>query len=108
MTSLLSLHPCQVGGEATVFHGVMVKVKCPVRHFDRSRITWWKEGRKLGLRPDTSSTSHVHVTRKGAIKINRIYYTDSGVYICQGTRPDAVRGNTCRLVLVAIIVETSI
>ena len=83
-TPNLLLSAQQVGGEATVFHGVMVKVKCPVRHFDRSLITWWKDGRRLGVPSDSPSESHIHVTRKGAIKINRIYYTDSGVYICKG------------------------
>ena len=60
----------------------MVKVKCPVRHFDRSRITWWKDGRLLGSK--TGVDQHVHVTRNGAIKISRIYYSDSGVYVCKG------------------------
>ncbi|XP_047738201.1 uncharacterized protein LOC108674249 [Hyalella azteca] len=83
----------KVGGEATVFRGVMVKVKCPVRHFDRSRITWWKDGHRLGLRPETrdevSNEHHVLVTKKGAIKINKINYTDSGVYICRAGTSEA-------------------
>ncbi|KAF2367243.1 Thrombospondin type-1 (TSP1) repeat [Trinorchestia longiramus] len=83
----------KVGGEATVFRGVMVKVKCPVRHFDRSRITWWKDGRRLDFRnsrqKNQSMKNHVHVTRKGAMKINKIYYTDSGLYICKAGSSEA-------------------
>lgn len=74
----------QVGGEATVFRGVTVKVKCPVRHFDRASITWWRGGRMLGTDADPAD-DHIFVTKKGAIKISKIHYADSGVYVCKGS-----------------------
>merc|ERR1739842_91799 len=73
----------KVGGDATVFRGVMVKVKCPVRRFDRSRITWWFEGRQV----DTNGNSIV--TSKGVLKIRQVQYLDAGVYICRAGLSEA-------------------
>lgn len=68
----------QVGGRAKVFRGVMVKVKCPVRRFDRSKITWWFDGSEIERSGSTRTTN------KGVLKIKEAQYPDAGVYICKG------------------------
>ncbi|CAL4085683.1 unnamed protein product, partial [Meganyctiphanes norvegica] len=73
----------KVGGSATVFRGVMVKVKCPVRRFDRSRITWWFEGSQVG------TAGNSIVTSKGVLKIRKVQYVDAGVYICRAGLSEA-------------------
>lgn len=34
----------KVGGEAKVYEGSRLKIKCPVKNFDRARISWLKDG----------------------------------------------------------------
>ncbi|KAK3885012.1 hypothetical protein Pcinc_010753 [Petrolisthes cinctipes] len=73
----------KVGGRATVFRGVKVKVKCPVRRFDRSRITWWHNGKKVGHRGPVRTTS------RGVLKIREMKYPNAGVYICRANDSEA-------------------
>lgn len=61
-----------------MFRGVMVKVKCPVRRFDRSKITWWFDDCEIGRSGATRTTN------KGVLKIKEAQYPDAGVYICKG------------------------
>lgn len=61
-----------------MFRGVKVKVKCPVRRFDRSRITWWHNGKKVGHRGPVRTTS------RGVLKIREMKYPNAGVYVCRG------------------------
>ncbi|KAK7081068.1 Thrombospondin type 1 domain [Halocaridina rubra] len=80
----------KIGGRATVFRGVRVKVKCPVRRFDRSKITWWHDGQQI------ARSGPIKTTRKGVLKIRRVQYPDSGVYVC---RADKSEGNLTLLVI---------
>ncbi|KAG7154783.1 madd-4-like [Homarus americanus] len=73
----------KVGGKATVFRGVKVKVKCPVRRFDRARITWWYEGQQVGSRGPVRTTS------RGVLKIKEVQYPHAGVYICKANKSEA-------------------
>ena len=70
-----------MGGQATVFRGVLVKIKCPTRKFDRSLITWWYNGKNID--PNDESFKG-RITNKGVLKIPRIQSTDAGVYVCKG------------------------
>lgn len=36
-----------VGGYANLYEGTSIKVKCPVKNFDKQNIYWTKDGRKL-------------------------------------------------------------
>lgn len=36
-----------VGGFANLYEGTSIKVKCPVRGFERQKIYWTKDGKKL-------------------------------------------------------------
>ncbi|XP_037781320.1 protein madd-4-like isoform X3 [Penaeus monodon] len=73
----------KVGGRAKVFRGVMVKVKCPVRRFDRSKITWWFDDCEIGRSGATRTTN------KGVLKIKEAQYPDAGVYICKADKSEA-------------------
>ncbi|XP_064107268.1 protein madd-4-like isoform X2 [Macrobrachium nipponense] len=73
----------KIGGKATVFRGMRLKVKCPVRRFDRSKITWWHDGRQI------SRTGAIKTTQKGVLKIRKVQYPDSGVYKCKADRSEA-------------------
>ncbi|XP_069958100.1 protein madd-4-like isoform X7 [Cherax quadricarinatus] len=73
----------KVGGTATVFRGVKVKVKCPVRRFDRSKITWWYEGHQVGKR------GPIRTNNNGVLKIKEVQYPHAGVYICRANTSEA-------------------
>nr|XP_045583592.1 protein madd-4-like isoform X7 [Procambarus clarkii] len=73
----------KVGGKAAVFRGVKVKVKCPVRRFDRAKITWWYEGNKIGNR------GSVRTNKNGVLKIKEVQYPHAGVYICKANVSEA-------------------
>ncbi|XP_071546961.1 protein madd-4 isoform X3 [Panulirus ornatus] len=73
----------KVGGKATVFRGVKLKIKCPVRRFDRSKITWWFEGRQVGRR------GPIRTTTRGVLKIKEVQYPHAGVYICKANKSEA-------------------
>ncbi|XP_045120814.1 protein madd-4-like isoform X4 [Portunus trituberculatus] len=67
----------KVGGKAAVFRGVKLKVKCPVRNFNRSLISWWRHGRRVGKR------GPIRTTPRGVLKIREVRFPDAGVYVCQ-------------------------
>ncbi|XP_054005175.1 protein madd-4 isoform X1 [Hylaeus anthracinus] len=67
----------KIGGVAKVFQGTLsVKIRCPVREFDKSQIKWTKDNKEL------RRSRKYKISRKGALKINRITEADSGVYAC--------------------------
>ncbi|OAD54584.1 ADAMTS-like protein 1, partial [Eufriesea mexicana] len=67
----------KIGGIAEVFHGISsIKIRCPVRKFDKALITWAKDNRKL------KKSRKYKISRKGALKIKDIISTDAGVYAC--------------------------
>lgn len=36
-----------VGGFANLYEGTSIKIKCPVRNFNRNKIVWTKNGEKV-------------------------------------------------------------
>ncbi|XP_076230521.1 ADAMTS-like no long nerve cord isoform X4 [Nomia melanderi] len=67
----------KIGGIAKVFQGTpFIKIRCPVRKFDKTRIIWTKDNKEL------RKSRKYKISRKGALKINDITASDSGVYAC--------------------------
>ncbi|XP_022920752.1 protein madd-4 isoform X2 [Onthophagus taurus] len=66
----------KIGGAATVFYGTVVKIKCPVKRFNRTKIAWTKNGRML------PKTKKFRVSKKGALRIQNVAYADKGTYTC--------------------------
>lgn len=66
----------KVGGAATVFEGTTVKIKCPVKRFNRTRIQWLKDRHTL------PKTKKYKKSKKGALRIHGVVYRDSGTYTC--------------------------
>ncbi|XP_076177522.1 ADAMTS-like no long nerve cord isoform X2 [Ptiloglossa arizonensis] len=67
----------KIGGIAKVFQGThSIKIRCPVRKFDKSLIKWTKDNKEL------RRSRKYKISRKGALKINVITDVDSGVYAC--------------------------
>ncbi|XP_049815817.1 protein madd-4-like [Schistocerca nitens] len=66
----------KIGGQAIVFAGSQVKIRCPVRKFNRTKIQWEKNSTQI-----TTSRKY-KVTKQGALKIHDIMFTDSGKYTC--------------------------
>lgn len=53
----------KVGGAATVFYGSTIKIKCPVRRFNRTKILWVKDHNYL------PRNRKFKVSKKGALRI---------------------------------------
>ncbi|XP_076658795.1 ADAMTS-like no long nerve cord isoform X2 [Halictus rubicundus] len=67
----------KIGGTAKIFQGTpFIKIRCPVRKFDKSQIIWTKDNKEL-----RKSRKH-KISKKGALKINDITASDSGIYAC--------------------------
>ncbi|GAB6031210.1 hypothetical protein CHUAL_009029 [Chamberlinius hualienensis] len=66
----------KVGGKAVIYKGVRLKIKCPVKKFDRAKIQWAKDHIYL------ESSKRFRISRKGTLKIRSAQYSDSGVYTC--------------------------
>ncbi|XP_078386622.1 ADAMTS-like protein 1 isoform X2 [Cetorhinus maximus] len=64
------------GGQAYLLPKTSVVIRCPVRRFRKSMITWEKDGKHL------SSSPHVTVTHLGYIKINHLKPVNIGTYTC--------------------------
>ncbi|XP_074000161.1 ADAMTS-like no long nerve cord isoform X2 [Rhodnius prolixus] len=73
----------KIGGTAQVFHGSQVKIKCPVKKFDRSKIQWAKDHKLI------SSSSKYKISKKGALKIQEASYGDTGIFTCLAGRSSA-------------------
>ncbi|KAE9546342.1 hypothetical protein FO519_010446, partial [Halicephalobus sp. NKZ332] len=73
-----------VGGMANLYEGTSIKVKCPVKNFDRSQITWTKDGRSI------ENNAHMRVSSNGALRIFHARMEDAGVYACFG---NGAKGN---------------
>ena len=74
----------KVGGEATVYEGTTVKISCPVRHYDKSKITWAHGSILFHSGKRRSRHSKISVSSKGCVKIKKIAQYDEGVYTCMG------------------------
>ncbi|RZF41389.1 hypothetical protein LSTR_LSTR000103 [Laodelphax striatellus] len=75
----------KIGGQAQVFIGTQVKIKCPVKKFNRTKIQWAKDHKVLSPR----NTARYKTSKKGALRIQEVEYTDSGVYTCLAGRSSA-------------------
>ena len=69
----------KIGGTATVFPGTgIVKIRCPVKKFKKNQIEWAKNGVEL------QKSRKYKISRKGALRIIDITYSDEGIYACIG------------------------
>ncbi|EFX85379.1 hypothetical protein DAPPUDRAFT_20190, partial [Daphnia pulex] len=66
----------KIGGKATVFKGTQIKIRCPVKHFDKSKINWMKDHILL-----VKNAKH-ELNKKGMLRIRDATFSDSGVYSC--------------------------
>ncbi|XP_036139996.1 protein madd-4 isoform X3 [Monomorium pharaonis] len=67
----------KIGGIARIFQGTpSIKLRCPVRKFDKAQIVWKKDNK------DVRKSRKYKISRKGALKIIDIVSSDSGVYAC--------------------------
>uniref|UniRef100_A0A336M0H6 CSON009496 protein n=1 Tax=Culicoides sonorensis TaxID=179676 RepID=A0A336M0H6_CULSO len=66
----------KIGGAATVFYGTQIKIKCPVKRYNRTKIRWMKDNREL-----RNSKKH-KVSKKGALRVIDVNFKDAGVYAC--------------------------
>ncbi|XP_050540146.1 ADAMTS-like protein 1 isoform X3 [Daktulosphaira vitifoliae] len=66
----------KVGGEATIYRGVEIKMRCPVKRYDRSKIQWTKDNQVL------QTEKKIRITKKGILKIRSTTYSDRGLYSC--------------------------
>ncbi|XP_011333048.1 protein madd-4 isoform X2 [Ooceraea biroi] len=67
----------KIGGTAKVFQGTAsVKIRCPVRKFDKAQIMWTKDNKEI------RKSRKYKISRKGALKIIDITSSDSGIYAC--------------------------
>ncbi|XP_053716343.1 ADAMTS-like protein 1 isoform X1 [Synchiropus splendidus] len=65
-----------IGGFGYLLPSTTVVLRCPTRHFLRSRVRWLKDGKPLLSRP------HLYITSMGNVKIHQVRASDSGVYTC--------------------------
>ncbi|XP_058797259.1 protein madd-4 isoform X2 [Phymastichus coffea] len=73
-----------IGGQATIFQGTpVIKIRCPVKKFDKAHIIWRKDHEEL-----RKSRKH-KINKKGALKIVDIDIEDSGVYSCWAGQTNA-------------------
>ncbi|CAI4228533.1 unnamed protein product [Auanema sp. JU1783] len=73
-----------IGGVATLFQGTSIKIKCPRKNFDKKRIYWTKNGKKI------RNDAHIKVSSNGNLRIFHARLEDAGVYECF---TDSLQGN---------------
>ncbi|XP_015837335.1 protein madd-4 isoform X3 [Tribolium castaneum] len=73
----------KVGGSATVFIGTTVKIKCPVKRFNRTKIQWVKDKNFL------PKSKKYKTSKKGALRVQNLTLRDSGRYTCVAGRSSA-------------------
>ncbi|KAF0292444.1 Protein madd-4 [Amphibalanus amphitrite] len=66
----------KIGGSAVVFDGTTVQLKCPVRHFDRSKIVWTKDGDRM------TGGRKYRLKANGQVRVRHVEYHDAGRYTC--------------------------
>lgn len=64
-----------------MYRGTTLKMRCPGvvvnASTDVSRVKWLKDGA-----PVKASSRRIAVSRKGALRIRKMDFDDSGVYVC--------------------------
>ncbi|XP_039752542.1 protein madd-4 isoform X1 [Pararge aegeria] len=73
----------KVGGSATIFYGTQVKIKCPVKGYNRTKIQWAKDHQII------SKSKKYKISKKGALRITSLSLRDHGVYTCVAGRSSA-------------------
>ncbi|XP_045518903.1 ADAMTS-like protein 1 isoform X2 [Pieris brassicae] len=73
----------KVGGSATIFYGTQVKIKCPVKGYNRTKIQWAKDSQII------SKSKKYKISKKGALRITSLSLRDHGVYTCVAGRSSA-------------------
>ncbi|XP_018562984.1 protein madd-4 isoform X1 [Anoplophora glabripennis] len=73
----------KVGGAATVFLGTTIKIKCPVKRFNRTKIQWIKDKNYL------PKTKKYKTSKKGALRVSNLTLRDSGLYTCVAGKSSA-------------------
>ncbi|CAL7946132.1 unnamed protein product [Xylocopa violacea] len=74
----------RIGGIAKVFQGTSsIKIRCPVRKFHTAQIVWTKDNKEL------RKSRKYKISRKGALKINDISSSDTGIYACKAGNSQA-------------------
>ncbi|CAH0552032.1 unnamed protein product [Brassicogethes aeneus] len=66
----------KIGGAATVFLGTTVKIKCPVKRYNRTKIQWAKDKNYI------NKSKKYKTSKKGALRITNLTLRDSGMYTC--------------------------
>ncbi|XP_037958432.1 protein madd-4 isoform X2 [Teleopsis dalmanni] len=66
----------KVGGAGVVFFGTQVKIKCPVKRYNRTKIKWNKDHKPL------ARSRKFKISKKGALRILDITFRDAGIYSC--------------------------
>lgn len=66
----------KIGGAATIFFGTQIKIKCPVKRFNRTKIRWSKDHNFL------SKSRRIKISKKGALRVLDVTFRDSGIYTC--------------------------
>ncbi|XP_073960715.1 ADAMTS-like no long nerve cord [Choristoneura fumiferana] len=73
----------KIGGSATVFYGTQVKIKCPVKGYNRTKIQWAKDHQII------SKSKKYKISKKGALRITALSLRDHGIYTCVAGRSSA-------------------
>ncbi|XP_026315930.1 ADAMTS-like protein 1, partial [Hyposmocoma kahamanoa] len=73
----------KVGGSATIFYGTQVKIKCPVKGYNRTKIQWAKDHQII------TKSKKYKISKKGALRITSLSLRDHGVYTCVAGRSSA-------------------
>ncbi|KAJ9595135.1 hypothetical protein L9F63_013575, partial [Diploptera punctata] len=73
----------KIGGQATVFLGTQIKIKCPVKRFNRTKIQWAKDNNFI------SNSKKYKISKKGALRIQDVTHRDAGTYTCVAGRSSA-------------------
>uniref|UniRef100_A0A8R1E1V1 Ig-like domain-containing protein n=1 Tax=Caenorhabditis japonica TaxID=281687 RepID=A0A8R1E1V1_CAEJA len=73
-----------IGGVATLYQGTSIKIKCPAKKFDKKKIYWKKNGKKI------RNDAHIKVSANGNLRVFHARMEDAGVYECF---TDRLQGN---------------
>ncbi|GLH06200.1 Papilin, partial [Gryllus bimaculatus] len=66
----------KIGGRAVIYAGTQVKIKCPVKKFNRTKIQWTKNDSYI------VNNKKYKISKKGALRIQDVKSQDGGKYSC--------------------------
>ncbi|RCN29160.1 thrombospondin type 1 domain protein, partial [Ancylostoma caninum] len=73
-----------IGGVATLYQGTSIKIKCPRKNFDKKKIYWTKNGKRI------RNDAHIKVSANGNLRLFHARMEDAGLYECY---TDTLQGN---------------